>query len=292
MNTWIYLTSPIERELYLPGLVAGLAIALLCAMLSVVVVLKRLAFIGQGISHAAFGGVGIAAILGLTATLSAAAPAGGLWQFLVVTGFCLFAAIGVGWMSAKGKTQADTAIGIVLVGSMALGAVLLHRARTGIAWESFLFGSIFESEWTQAAAAWAIAAVSLLAAWWWRRPLVFWAFDEPSARAFGVRVGAMRLLMMALLAVATVTAMKLVGVVLATALLVLPGAAALQISDRIGRVIGLSLAFVTVGLLGGIVLSFEANLPPGPSVVIVLCAVFAAAKGLGAIKSRRLAPAA
>ena len=279
----MYLTSPIERGLYLPGLVAGLAIALLCAMLSIVVVLKRLAFIGQGISHAAFGGVGIAAILGLTATLSTAAPAGGLWQFLVVTGFCLSAAVGVGWMSAKGKTEADTAIGIVLVGSMALGAVLLHRARTGIAWESFLFGSIFESEWRQAGAAWAIAAVSLLAAWWWRRPLVFWAFDESSARAFGVRVGAMRLLMMALLAVATVTAMKLVGVVLATALLVLPGASALQISDRIGRVIG---------LLGGVVLSFEANLPPGPSVVIVLCIVFAAAKTVGAVKARRTAPAA
>ena len=72
-NTYLYLSDPMRRSLFLPSVVTGLAIAALCSMLSVLVVLKRLAFIGQGVSHAAFGGVGLAAAMGLFA----AAGAGG-----------------------------------------------------------------------------------------------------------------------------------------------------------------------------------------------------------------------
>jgi zinc transport system permease protein len=281
VKTWEYLTSPELALLIWPGVIAGLAIAAMCSLLSVLVVLKRMAFIGQGISHAAFGGVGVAAVLGFTATTTTQSPAGGLWQFLIVSGFCLAAALGVGLLPGRSAAREDTAIGIVLVSSMAVGAILLSIARIGLSWESFLFGSILNVSRTDAGVAWALALGVAGVVWWVRRPLVFWAFDERSAPAFGVRAGRMKLLLLTLLALATVTAMKLAGVVLATAMLVLPGAIALQLSVRLGRVLGLSFAAGLLAVLLGLMVSFELDWPPGPVIVAWLTLMFAAARALG-----------
>lgn len=291
MNTIHYLTDPVLRDLFWPGVITGLAIAIMCAGLSVLVVLKRLAFVGQGISHAAFGGAGVVATLGWLS----AAGAVSLGAFGVVFGFCLFAALAIGWLSLKGKTEADTAIGIVLVASMALGAILLTRAAhaqaagRGVSWESFLFGSMDGIGWTDAALGWASAAVVLLTLWSVRRPMVFWAFDPVVARAMGVREPVMSFILMTLLALATVTAMKLAGVVLATAMLVLPGACALLFSRRWSVVLWLALAVALAGVAGGLVLGFEADWPTGPSIVVVLAAFFGLGRVYSALQSRRAA---
>ncbi len=281
MTTLRYLSDPTMAGLLLPGIVAALAIAVLCAGLSTLVVLKRMAFIGQGISHAAFGGIGVAAVLGLAASPSGPAPAGGLWQFLIVTAFCLAAALGVGWIARRGRTEPDTAIGIILVGSMALGAILLGFARSGVAWESILFGSVLNASWTETALAVALTLAVAAILVHVRRPMLFWGFDEPAAEAFGVSVRAMRLLLLLLLALATVAAMRLAGVVLATALLVLPAAGALRTSRRLGAVLARSVSIGVVGVSGGLVLSFEAGLQPGASIVMVLALLFGGACAVG-----------
>lgn len=289
MNTLRYLLDPACRELFWPGVLVGFGIALLCSGLSVFVVLKRLSFIGQGISHAAFGGVGVAAVLGVTA---AGAP-----YLALVFLFCLAAAWLIAHLSDRRTTSSDTAIGIVLVSSMTLGAILLHEAfrraaTTGAlrppAWESVLFGSIAGVAWPDARAAWAVALAALAVLWFVRRPLLFWAFDEPAAPAFGVNASAMRLLLMVMLTFAIVVSMKLAGVILATALLVLPGAAALRLSDRFRPVMALAFGAGVLGVLGGLVVSFELDWPPGPSIVAVLTALYAAARLAGA---SRAAPA-
>lgn len=282
MKTISYLTGHLA-DMFWPAVVTGVAVAVMCAILSILVVLKRLAFIGQGVSHAAFGGVGLAALLGLMAGAAGATLGPSLAQFLVILAVCLAAALGVGFLSRRGSTQADTAIGIVLVASMALGAVLLNLAHrwkrvSGVSWESVLFGQLLNVGWSDAAIAIAVAALTLGLLAYFRRPMLFWAFDPPVARAFGVRADAMNFLLLTLLALATVTAMKLAGVVLATAMLVLPGAAALQLSRRSSRVIALSFAAAFAGVLGGLVLSFEADWPPGPSIVLVLTGLFAASR--------------
>jgi ABC-type Mn2+/Zn2+ transport system permease subunit len=279
MNTLRYLSDPALRDLFLPGIVTGVALAALCSLLSVLVVLKRLAFIGQGISHAAFGGAGLAAILGLGAAASGAVAA----RFGVIFAFCLAAAWLIGVLSRRGRTEADTAIGIVLVASMALGAILLKVASSTTPWESFLFGDMLAVSWADAAIAWAAAGVVLAVLWWFRRPLVTWAFDPPVAQALGVPTQAMNLLLLTLLALATVTAMKLAGVVLATALLVLPAAAALRVGARWRPVLVLAGLFAAAGVLLGLVVSFEGNWPPGPSIVAVLAGVF----GVAALAGRR-----
>lgn len=277
MNTWYYLTDPVQRGLFLPAVVVGLGVAVMCSLLSAVVVLKRLSFIGQGVSHAAFGGVGLAAVLGVAA--------GGAAYLAVVLAFCLAAAWGIAWLSERGGTSADTVIGVVLVASMAAGAVLLHYAAVRIrahpgeyaappGWESILFGSITGVTWRDAALAWGVSGAILGVLALVRRPMLFWAFDEPSATGFGVPVHAVRLTLMVLLTLAIVASMRLAGVVLATALLVLPGAIALRLSDRLGRVLVLSLAAGLLGVLGGLVLCFEADWPPGASIVVVLTIAF------------------
>lgn len=277
MKTVDYLTT--MGELYWPGVIAGLAIAVLCAWLSVLVVLKRLAFVGQGVSHAAFGGIGLAAVVGLAGAGLSAGQA--LAQFALVAAFCTGAALLVGALSRghrHDRTQADTAIGVILVVSMAMGSILARYASSNVSWESFLFGSLTSTGWPDAAIALAVAFVVLLTLWFIRRPLVFWAFDEPAAESFGVRTGAIKSVLMVLLALATVTAMKLAGVVLASALLILPGAAALRVSARSTPVLVWSLLIAVGCVAGGLVLSFEADWPPGPSVVTVLAAVFALAQ--------------
>jgi ABC-type Mn2+/Zn2+ transport system permease subunit len=284
MRTWTYLFE--RGDLYWPGLVAGLCIAAACAGLSVLVALKRLSFIGQGISHAAFGGVGLLAALGLAGTAGVASSAGTLAQYAIIFCFCLAAALMVGLISGgrRRNSHADTAIGVVLVASMAAGSILSTRSRSGVAWESFLFGSLLNTTWTDAAIAGVVGAVILATLWAVRRPLLFWAFDEHSARAFGVDCRRVSLILLVLLTMATVLAMKLAGVVLATAMLVLPGASALNLSARGLRVLALSLAIAVAGVVGGIILSFEADWLPGASIVAMLTILYGLALGVRALR--------
>ncbi|MBX3389129.1 MAG: metal ABC transporter permease [Phycisphaeraceae bacterium] len=298
MKTLEYLSDPALRSIFLPGVLAGLAIALFGGLLSVFVVMKRLAFIGQGISHAAFGGIGVAYVLGFgAAAVGGAGGSGAAFsaQLGIVFLFCLFAALQIGFLTSgdsgrrggRGRAQADTAIGIVLVASMGLGSLLLHIAEkqqrvATVSWESLLFGSIVS---VSEADAWAAGVVALLIVgglFLVRRPLTFWTFDEPAAAAFGVNAGLMRFVLLVMLALATVTAMKLAGVVLATAMLVLPAAAAVQFSQRAGTVTVLSVLFALCAVACGMVLSFEFDWPTGASIVLVLAALF----GIGWGKSR------
>jgi len=267
-------------ELFWPSLLAAGAIALLCAALSVFVVLRRLAFMGQGVSHAAFGGVGVAAALGLT---------GGA-RFGVVGVFCLGVALAIGRLAGRRGAAADTLIGIFLVGSMALGALLLAAqarltgAQTTVPWEEILFGSILAVGPLDALLAWVVALGALAALLAVRAPMLFWAFDEPAAEAFGVSTERMKLLLVTMIALTIVVAMKLAGVVLATALLVLPGAIGLRLSRRLAPVFWLSGAAAIAGLFGGLALAFTIDLPAGACVVGMLVALYAIAWPIGTLR--------
>lgn len=283
MNLWHDLSDPTMAWFFGRGALVALAISTMGSLLSILAVLKRLAFIGQGVSHAAFGGMGIVAILGLASSAMA--------TFAIVLAFCLLAAWIVVRLSDRRTTTADTAIGIVLVASMALGAVLLREAMRSPpagspppAWEAVLFGSLTSVAWPDVAVAWGVAAGVVFTAWRWRRSLVFWAFDEVSAEAFGIPSRAMKSLLLVLFTLAIVASMRLAGVVLATALLILPGATALLLSDRWWRVLAISGAVGVIGTVGGLILSYEADWPPGPAIVLALTLVFCAAKVRGLIR--------
>jgi ABC-type Mn2+/Zn2+ transport system permease subunit len=292
MRTLEVLRSPELLSIYVDALLAGVPVVLMCALLSVLAVIKRLGFVGQGVSHSAFGGVGIAAVLMGLGWLPESQQWGPVAQFAVIVTFCLAAAWGIGMVSRRRSLPVDTAIGVFLTASMALGAILVQvgrgvaqsHGRVGLvqSWESILFGSMLGAGSGDAWLAWAMGVGVIGSLWWWRRPLQFWTLDEESAKAFGISSSGMRFLVMTVLAVAIVTAMRLMGVILATALLVLPGAIAMRMSTRLTRVLVIAMIAGVVGLLGGTVLSIETDWPAGPSVVAVLTAIFAAASAIPA----------
>ncbi len=278
-----------QSGLYWPGVVVAVVVAVGAGLLSVPVVLRRLAFIGQGVSHAAFGGVGLAAVLGLAAG-SAASDAGMLG---VVAAFCIASALGISWLSDRSRVQTDTAIGIVLAVSMGVGFLLLRHAAEiappgarppGV--ESVLFGSLLTVRWIDAILGGAAMAGVVVALWWLRRPMLFWAFDDSASGAFGVRDGVMKTMLLVLLAVTVIVTMKLAGIVLTTALLVLPGAIALRVSDRLGPVLWASVGAALLGVLGGIVVSLELDWQTGPAIVLVLAALYGVAWAGGAALRR------
>ena len=178
----------------LPIITAAIAITLMGGILSIFVVLKRLAFIGQGISHAAFGGVGIALVLGV----HGASTAGMIGQLMIVVAFSSLAALWIAALSRSHKGRTDTAIGVVLSASMALGFVLFTIAESGHAHddhghaahghedehhliEEILFGNILNTDGNRAIISVLVASAIALFVWIWRRKLIFWAFDEPVA---------------------------------------------------------------------------------------------------------------
>jgi len=265
-----------------PVIAASLVIALMGGALSVFVVLKRLAFIGQGISHAAFGGVGIALVLGV----HGATTAGAIGQLFIVVAFSILAALWIAALSRANKGRTDTAIGVVLSASMALGFVLFTFAESGhehdqaghaIAEhqdehhliEEILFGNILETDWPRASLAIGVAMAILAATWFIRRRLVFWAFDEPVVDAYGISSKQTTNIFLVILALAIVMAMQIAGVVLAAAMLVLPGAAALNLSAKLRSVFVYSALIAVSGAAIGMLVGFQMDIPIGPSIVLV-----------------------
>lgn len=285
VRTIEYLTDPSLLGLFWPGITAALLIALMSGPLSVLVVLRRMAFIGQGISHAAFGGVGLALLLGLGATAAGTLAIDG-----VTLAFSLLAGGLIAWLSARTSTQVDTAIGVVLAVCMAAGFVMHGVAATrahdaGLpalpSLESILFGMIHPRLWIDAAVALVATVLVMGTLAVLRRGLVFWAFDEPVSIVHGVRAGRMHGVALVLVTLAVIVTMKLAGIVLASALLVLPGAAALRLGLRLSATLLAATLISVLGAAAGLVLSFESGLPPGPCVVGVLALAYAAALAIG-----------
>lgn len=284
MNPIELFKDPETLALYGTAILAAVPVVMFCGLLSTLVVVKRLGFVGQGVSHSAFGGVGIVAVLLPLGILPAQGPLAAPAQFLVIALFCTLAAWAMGMLGNKRSLPVDTAIGVLLVGSMALGAILtqvgrdlaITRGNPGLtqSWESILFGSIFGAGPADAWLAWVLCIVMFSLLWWVRRPLLFWAIDEDSALAFGVNVRKMKLVLMTVLACTIVIAMKLTGVILATALLALPGAIALGVCSRLSTSIIIAVVTSLAALLLGVLLSITTDWPTGPSIVAILVAIF------------------
>ena len=265
-------------------LTAG-ALGIACAVLSVVVVLRRWAFIGEGISHAGFGGIGTGWLLSLVIPLFGNQAV----VYLVAVLFCIATALAIGYISrddlATDRVTGDAAIGIFLVTSLAWGflalTIYLQHHPTGGAenWDAYLFGQInLVSREMMIAGLCLSAAVVLVVGMLWKE-IIAYAFDPAIARVSGVRVGVIHYLLMVLLAMLIVIGMKLAGNVLVTALLVLPGATALLVSRRLPVVVGISVGVGLSGAVGGLVITsaYLKSVPSGPAMVMVMVLEFVVA---------------
>ena len=270
-----------------PAILSAIVISFMGGALSIFVVLKRLAFIGQGISHAAFGGVGVALVLGV----HGASTMGAIGQLGIVVVFSILAALWIAAVSRSHQGRIDTAIGVVLSASMALGFVLFtyvesahdhddhghashgHEDQHHLI-EEILFGNILDTDWSKACIAIAVAFAILVVTWFIRRRLIFWAFDEPVVDAFGINSKSTTNIFLVLLALAVVMAMQIAGVVLAAAMLVLPGAGALNLSTKLRPVFMYSVCIAVVGAAIGMLIGFQGGFPVGPSVVLTQSIIY------------------
>ena len=269
---------------FLPGLVAALAIAVACAVLSVFVVSRRWAFIGEGIAHSGFGGAGTVWLLMLAFPVLReprwALPAMSAGVVL----FCMATALLIAYFSRAGRVNSDAAIGIFMVASLAWGilAKYVYAARMNgaepVGWNTLLFGEMGQVTGHFALAAAAAGAAVVIVVAMLGKEILYYCFDPQMAEAAGVRAGFIHYLLMLLLAVTIVVGVRVAGSVLVTALLVLPGATGLLLSDRLRAAVTAAVVVGVLGAAGGV--GFHAAwafIPTGPAIVLVLFAAFVVA---------------
>lgn len=264
-------------------IIAAIAIAAGCAALSVIVVLRRWAFVGEGIAHAGFGGIGTAWLLSLLIPALATPPG----VMLVAVLFSLTMGAGIAALTRRQALEADAAIGITLVASLAWGFIALSMAQSGgarpLPWEHYLLGDL-QSVSARSAVAISLLCLTVLAVLYLlRKEILSYCFDPLVAEVSGVAVGFIHYTLILLLAVVIVAGMGVAGNLLVPALLVLPGATALQLSRRLVPVFIASFVSAIASVLGGIALSWRLGLKPGATMVLCLLVLF-----LGALLYRKL----
>ncbi len=271
----------LELPFFQRVLLAGVLASFACGVIGTYVVAKRIASLSGGLAHAAFGGVGLGYLAGFAPMLGA-------------LGFGLGSALAIGLASRRLGSALDTVIAMVWAVGMALG-VLFVGLVPGYAPDlgSYLFGSLLFVSWGYV---WAVAALDLLIAA--AVALLFKefqavAFDEDWSALAGMRVEPIFLGLLMLAALAILTLIRVVGVILAIALLTIPAASARQWANGLALMMGIATLLCAISIVGGLLLSYalaasyELSAPPGPLIVLVSAALYGGSSAL-----RRLRPPA
>lgn len=255
------------------ALVAAVVLGLVCGVLGFFVVLRRLSFIGVGISHSAIGGVALGIVLGLPPLLLGAVVAIGV-------------ALGIGLVRQRGGLSEDAVIGVFFSAAMALGVVLFSLQR-GFQQDLFgyLFGNVLAISIPELAVLTGAAAAILLVLWRYFPHLLFVAFDEEVARAYGHPVRALDLTLLVLIAITVVIGVRVVGVLLIQALLVIPAATAVLWTANYRQQIALGMGLAVACGIGGLVGAYQLDVAAGGSIVLLASALF-----FGSLVVRRAAP--
>lgn len=254
--------EPFGYGFFRNGLMIAALAGALCGLIGVFVVLRGMSYIGHGLSHAVFGGAALAAVLGVNFFLGA-----GLWG--------LASGLMIGRVSRRRIIGADAAIGVITTASFAMGLAL--QARFGQARQSIdavLFGNVLGVFRSDIVAVAAVGALSVLVVLLLYRQLLFSTFDPDVAAVSGVRVGLMEAVLMAMLSATILVTVRVVGVLLISAMLVLPAATARLLTNSFGRMLALSPVLgASIGVVG-MYASWYADVPSGAVIILVGTAVF------------------
>lgn len=254
-------------------LIAALA-ALPMGLLSPFLVLKGWSLMGDAISHAVLPGIVLAYIVGLP--LAAGAFAAGM-----------VCALATGYLQENSRVKEDTVMGVVFSGMFGLGIVLYIAIQTDIHLDHILFGDILGVAWRDVAESAAIAVVALATAGLFRRDLMAMVFDEQHARAIGLPVRLLHYGLLALISLTIVGALKAVGIILAIALLISPGAIAYLITRSFERMLVVSMAIAVGSSILGVYASFFIDSAPAPTIVLLMSLQFIAAFAWSQWQARR-----
>ena len=257
--------APLQYEFFVRGLIVATLVGGLCGLIGVYVVLRRMSYIGHGLAHAIFGGAVTSYVLSINFFLGAS-----LWGFV--------SALLINLTTRRRGISADAAIGIVTTASFAFGVALISRFRGFTrSFDAALFGNVLGI--TQADVA-AVAGVTLLAAaalFVGYKYLLFTTFEPDVARFYGVPSGWTDAAFSLLLAAVIVVSLRVLGVTMIAAAIVIPPVSARLLTDDFSRMLALSVAIGAFCGLGGLYASFYVDVSSGASVVLFSAAVFVSA---------------
>jgi zinc transport system permease protein len=248
--------------------------SVLSGMIGTYIVSRKIVFIGGGITHASFGGIGIAFYLGMNPILGAAV-------------FGIFSALGIEWISQKGQVREDSAIAILWSVGMALGIIFVFMT-PGYTPNlmSFLFGSILS---ISSGELWLLGVFTLLVLIFFTiylRPLVQTAFDPEFSSIMGTNTSFFRYTMSILIALSIVLSIRAVGIILVLSLFTLPQITAMLFTRDFRQIIPYSIAFAVAGSIMGIFAAYLLDIPTGATIIFALTIIFLVLKTIFIFKSR------
>ncbi len=230
-----------------------------CGVIGTYVVCRRMVFLAGGITHASFGGLGIAFWMG-------ANPIAGAMIFAVLS------ALGIEWAGSRGRIREDSAIGIIWSVGMAVGALFmsLRPGYTSGDLSAYLFGSIVTVTRGDVTALALLTLVILAGALLWLRPIMYVAFDRDFARSRGIPTRVVSYLMAALVAATIVLSIRIMGIVLLISLLTIPVAVVNAFSRDYRTIAATAPAVAVPGNVAGLAASYHFEVPPGAAIIFTL----------------------
>ena len=242
----------------------AIIVAVPMALLSCYVVLKGWSLMGDAIAHAVFPGVVIAYILGLP---------------LIIGAFFagMFCAVSTGWLKENSRVKEDTILGIVFSGMFAFGIVLYLKIETSVHLDHILYGNMLGVEWPDILTAIGVGLVTCCFVLIKRLDLLAHAFDAQHAMAIGLPTRLLHYGLLAVISLTVVGALTSVGLILAIAYMVAPGAIAFLVTRRFNAMLAVSVVIGVGCSVLGVYISFFLDSAPAPTIVLVMSSVFVVA---------------
>ena len=258
------------------ALVAALLVGLAAPAVGTFLVQRRLALMGDGIGHVALTGVALGFLLGVAPLITA--------MFAAVAG-----AVAIELIRARGRTGGDVALALLFYGGIAGGVLLIGLSSGGTSGTllSYLFGSLTSVSPGDLTVIAVLAGAVLVLLAGFGREMFAVCHDEEYARASGLPVRALTLMLAATAALTVTVAMRVVGLLLVSALMVVPVATAQQLTRSFRTTLLASLGLGVAVSVAGVLVAFQADVAPGASIVVLALGGFAVAVGMGALLRRR-----
>jgi zinc transport system permease protein len=256
------LPYPFEFAFMQRALVAGLAVGVFAPMIGTFLVQKRMSLMGDGIGHIAWAGVGA----GLVA---------GVWPIWTALAFAVGGSLGIEWLRSRRKASGDLALALFFYSGIALGVVLVSLSGgLNASVLTYLFGQPLTVTDSEVGVILALGAAIVVAMLLLRRLLFAVVTDEDWSRVAGLPVALANSLLAVIVAVAVVAAMKIVGILLIAAMMVLPVASAQLLARSFQGTMRWAVAIGVAAVLVGLAISRVWNLAPGGTIVLLTAAVF------------------
>ena len=254
---------------------AGIAVAIVCPLIGVFLVLRRLSLLADGLGHVTFAGLAAGFLFGVYPLFAALIAA-------------VIGAVGIERIRTRGRIAGDAAIAMFYTAGLALGIVLVSRAGGfNVNVLGYLFGAIAAVALPDLLTVLGLTIIVVALIVLFSKELLYLTFDESSARAAGLPAAQVNTLLAALAAVTTVAAMRIVGLLLVSSLMVIPALTAIRLASSFRQTLLIAVGAALIAVLSGLTLSFYLDTAPGGTIVLVALTLF----GLASLIERRRPPA-